>query len=688
MQKTQFAGLTVLEANESIYSDNSAFISRDRFEIDRELKLGVKMHRHDGKDGLSGPIVAPSGLVIGSGGSLPAGRSLTIGVSYEDEDGGETLVGPTNIITTPSPVQAPTYQLKGEAEYTSGTLSVDTYTYAITLVDASGGETPLGPPVTVTRDPGFAEAGIWIEGLRGGEAETWIGEGVVAWRLYRARAGGEYVFLAEGETTQYHDTGEVSPDCDRHPPNFNTNTTGGTSQIQVLIPPVHHPFVSEAEIRNVNLYASQSGNFDEDCLVEQLTPASGYTTTYITSLDFLAHQPPDVTTSHGGADKIDPDTELIDYHWLRPVEKKSELPNGGEEGDVRIVIEEHKAYILTKSGWQLWNQGSGGGGGGSATIDVFLEGASGGGATVIQDSFDSGELNTNWAIEEEGPAASTFYTEAAGHIAKTGGGAPMLHAGAEGLDAKVTTKFGGEESFACYSVHLLRSDNADHKVMAGYQGGIGHGNPAKIGVWISGEEGELRLIEESFTEPGLGEYWIVSTINGSTVTVKMYEEDPTSGSPVHEVEVDLFASTLDAVSAELAETYMVPGGFGLQFVGAPGGFTYEWNAEIFESASPDYIQDAAFIEFRDGPELAVGSAHNTTGSGALVTIPSRAGAMGYVNCGEDLTKSRPAFDGVTWLVTGSAGIPEHMAVGDLLIEVGGTLAAQLVKTGSGHFVGL
>lgn len=352
MQKTPFAGLTVLEPNESLYSDNAAFIERDRFEIDRELKIGVKTHRHDALAGLHAPIHGPSGVVIGSGGSVPAGVALTLGLTFVDAQGGETLLGPTQLVTTPSPIQAPTTGLVGTPEYSAGSLGVDTYTYAITYRDENGGETPLGPPVVITRDPGYANATIVISNIKpGGE---WPEPSIAAAILYRARAGGEYVRLAEVTTDAFADDGSVSPDCDIHPPSFNTNTTGGTNQIKVTLGSAEVAGSGEVERAAIRLYCSQSGIFDEDCLVGSYPTGSAGATTFIQSLALLAGQPPDLNRSFGGADKIDPDTELLDWHWKRPVSKVGELPVSAEEGDVRAILsaEGPTFYVYLKGSWQ------------------------------------------------------------------------------------------------------------------------------------------------------------------------------------------------------------------------------------------------------------------------------------------------------------------------------------------------
>jgi len=360
MEKTIFTGLTVLEPDESIYADNSAFISRDRREIDRGLHIGIKTHRHDGSSGLENPVVAPSGLVIGSGGTIPAGVSLTLGYTLEDAFGGETLVSPTVLVTTPLPFSSPQTAPTAVLDTTTGELDVDTFTYAVTWTDGEGGETPLGPSVTISRDPGFANAQIKLSGLDAGMTEA----GASEWNLYRARSGGVYVLLTTGTGATFNDDGKTLAQCDVNPPTATTNTTGSINQLEFFIPGSGIAGSGIANATWINLYASQAGDFGESCLLAQVPVGSAGGSMVFPALELLDAQPPDVNRSYGGANKIDPDEELIDWHWKRPVKEVGDLPTeekGAEEGDVRVVEEERKAYQFHEGEWKTWVGGSGAG---------------------------------------------------------------------------------------------------------------------------------------------------------------------------------------------------------------------------------------------------------------------------------------------------------------------------------------
>lgn len=329
MEKTTFAGLTKLDSDESILDDGAAFIGRDREIIDLHLERGSKTHRHTGLAGLSNPVGAPSGTAIASGGSIAADLNLNIGFTLQDNARGETLMSPVASVTTPSsldvPVNAPTAAL----DYAAGSLTVDTYYYAISYVDAEGGETPLGPPAIAQRQPGYANARVLLSGLTTGMATA----SAAGWRLYRLRGGGDYAYLASGTSANYTDDGSVSPICDVQPPDDDFNTTNGVNSIVVDIPTASEITASDF----INLYASEDGDFSGAVFLEQFPVASAGQSVVYRDLVLLDDQPPDVSTAVGDAPKIDPDTELEGNTWKRPVVTVGNLPGGADDGDIRAV---------------------------------------------------------------------------------------------------------------------------------------------------------------------------------------------------------------------------------------------------------------------------------------------------------------------------------------------------------------
>lgn len=336
MRKTPFAGLLIPEPGESINEDNGSFFT-DRDVIDHLLEVGAKTHRHNGLVGLPNPIVAPGVSVVASGGTIPAEESITVGYTLEDAQNGETMLSNVTVVSTPPPIQAPGAAPSGVFANDSGSLLVNTYFYALTFTDGEGGETPYGASLQVERPPGFASGRIQLSNLTFGMEAA----GATGWRLYRATGGAAYGLLATGGAGEdtFNDDGETGLDCSQHPPT-DQNTTAGINQIEI-----HLPSGLPAAAETINIYASVTGDFSGGSLLRSVPVASGGGVMVFSKLELGSQSPPDVNLSIGGAHKIDPDTELLDWHWKRPVGKAAELPPGGnEEGDVRLVVEENALY--------------------------------------------------------------------------------------------------------------------------------------------------------------------------------------------------------------------------------------------------------------------------------------------------------------------------------------------------------
>lgn len=350
MRKTLFAGLLVVEPGESLTEANGVFGDSDREAIDHLLETGAKTHRHNGLSGLENPTAPAAAAVTASGGTLAAGLAISVGYTLQDEVNGETMLSPVSSVSTQPALSAPQAAPSGVADYTGGGLLVNTYFYATTFSDGEGGETPLGPSVTVERAPGFASGRVQLSALSFGM----VAAGAKGWRLYRAIGGGQYSLLATGTADTFTDDGSTSPNCDTHPPAGEENTTSGISTLLVTLP-------SPASGAFINLYASLSGDFSGGAFLAQYPVASAGAVVAFPTLELGASSPPSVNRSIGGAHLIDPDTELLDWHWKRSVASASLLP-AGEEGDVRMVLNLSPpvAYFFHEGAWEIWKGLTGG----------------------------------------------------------------------------------------------------------------------------------------------------------------------------------------------------------------------------------------------------------------------------------------------------------------------------------------
>lgn len=413
MRKSLFAGITVLNPDESVTTDNGAFIGRDRDTIDRFLELGAKTHRHTGLPGLSNPTLPMGASAIASGGTIRAGQTFTLAYAVEDFDGGETLVGPPVTFSTVGTIEAPSDALVGEAKYEEGgDLQVDTYYYAFSFIDGEGGETPIGPAVAVERSPGFEEASILLSGFAAPLASA---TGATGWRLYRAVGGGDFGYLSSGSGDTFLDNGSLTANCDLPPLEEGTNSTNGASAFEVAL-----PAVVEGEF--INVYMTNSGEFVGDVLLEQFPVSSAGKKALYRNLELQPGQPPDVNQSVGTASQIDPDTELLDWHWKRPKANPAALPSGNK-GDVRLVYSNKTLYGVFASsafGPADWEPIAGGGGSsgvraedGVNVVDpaAILEFVSSGGASVGVDEPEEGKARITIAAEGEGGGSGKIFVE-------------------------------------------------------------------------------------------------------------------------------------------------------------------------------------------------------------------------------------------------------------------------------------
>lgn len=300
MDRTQFAGLTELAPDDPLTIDDASFLRRNVRTIDHFIAMGAKTHHHDGHLSIVNPTAGPSVVAAASSGTVDPGTTGYFGVTFLDVDGGESMVSPLGSAKTPDPFHPPTAAPSAAADYTNGHLRADTYYYGVTLVDGLGGETTISPTRTVNRDPGYASGQIIVSMLDVLVAQA---PGATGWAVYRAQAGGQWAFLASGNAATYVDTGADCADCLREPPTYNT--TRKTTRFDVTLP------AAASGATAIRLYGGTDPDLPDPALVGTYPVASAGATIMVPAMAFGQGAPPPVSTSVGGAGRINPQTEIV-----------------------------------------------------------------------------------------------------------------------------------------------------------------------------------------------------------------------------------------------------------------------------------------------------------------------------------------------------------------------------------------
>lgn len=539
MRKTPFAGITRLDPDESLLTDGGAFIGDDRDAIDYFLRLGAKTHRHDGSTGLDNPLQVASGGMAVQGGSLPADLSFGLGYTLVDENGGETMISPVVTISTAPPVSPPTAQATATVDYTGGSLLVGTYYYAVSLVDNTGGETPVGPAATASRAPGHASGRITVSDL----ADDITGN-IVAWRLYRSVGGGDFNLLATGTGNTFVDDGSQSVDCDITPNTDAVNTTNGQNLLIVRLPSA----VGDAE--QINMYVSEDGSFAGDALLDTYPVASAGASAAYPTIELGDQAPPPTNRSVGGADPIDAEEDIINLHWLSPVANVGALPDDADEGDVRVVLATGVAYCYRSGDWgPLVGSGSGGG---AVNVNLLGEGGAG--------HFDDFSVDDLTYYTPSVFTSGTDELEVSGGVLSraTSDFTSYLSGPDPAEDGIIRIKFttgAGTLSDTDYPIVLTMLDaDATNYVYLRYD--------------MNDEELKLVTMDDiDFTEEerdsamlslsASTDYWIELKRDGNDVTGAVYDEDPEGGTPLVECTWTLTDQNADIIGAGTETQFQV-----------------------------------------------------------------------------------------------------------------------------------
>lgn len=345
MEKTPFAGLTRLFPEDSLSEDDFSFQSVNPVILDALLRLAVRDHRHDAHAALADPTLDPTLAVVTTGGTIPAETAIYVGYTLIDSVDGETKLN-TNVglITTQDGLTIPDDSPTLAVDLTAGNLLAGSYDYAVTVKDGGGGETELGPVETIIIDPGSPTARIMVSGL----ATIISDSGGTAARLWRRVNGGDWSLINDSASDTVTDDGTLCPNSNVQPPDTGSGTTNATNALHVTV-----PTGQPAGTISFRIYASTDGLFGNPALLGTYPIADAGSMKTYTALTFLDGEPPEVSRTYPGANQIDPDTELLDWHWKRAVADHTALNalTGNDDGDVRITLSDHRINVYGGGAW-------------------------------------------------------------------------------------------------------------------------------------------------------------------------------------------------------------------------------------------------------------------------------------------------------------------------------------------------
>lgn len=413
--KTPFAGYEALGPGDPLSSDGYALQARNPFIADLMAKLGAVLHRHDAHDPMANPSAAPDVEATDTGGSIDAGTTISVQYTLSDPQGGETLPTDPVQVVIGGGYQDPTGAPTVAVDFSAGTLLASTPMYAVSVTDGLGGETALGPPVSVTVSPA-ASAQALLSGLSAITNTSSSNDADAGWRLWRSMDGGvtwDLMSTGPADTDTWTDDGSSVGDCSVSP--LTQGTTGSTGAFSVNV-----PAGQPAEATFINIYGCTDGAFISPCLLGTYPITDAGTAQTYDAIAVQGGSPPGVSTCVGGANQIDPDTDILDWPWQRPVATAADLPtDGNDTGDVRVTQDTGDIYAWDGTEWvakvstgiSSVEVSDGGNTGNATTIQL---GGGPGIAVVVQDD-GGGLVQATISLAQGAPAdADSDYTFASG----------------------------------------------------------------------------------------------------------------------------------------------------------------------------------------------------------------------------------------------------------------------------------
>lgn len=371
---TTYFGLTAVR-NEVPSANDWAATYWNWIIADEILYESAVNHKHDGASALASPTGTLSLSTAASGGTILAGVTYYVCVSYLDGYSKETGKSDYATITTPAAISAPsvpTYTASVDLVAAPGGLTGGSYWYKIAY-KKGGGETTCSEPVYAEVPTGLAysvEIHFTSLAVAANGADT-----IVVYR--KIGTTGSWNKLADVVATSrdyYIDDNTGIPTCDVGPK--TTNTTNSFNTITIDWSALDWENASD-----IKVYATTSNDgaatpgpswvTESSQIVISLdsvaTPVTSYTWT---GTSRTAGRAPVISSCYPHPSKINLVSEVTgslpwanlpsDFTWLQPVENYAALGTGTTNGEVKLTLDNNALYAWDDD-TSAWVQVSGGG---------------------------------------------------------------------------------------------------------------------------------------------------------------------------------------------------------------------------------------------------------------------------------------------------------------------------------------
>lgn len=371
---TTYFGLVAVK-NETPSAQDWAATYGNWITADKILYEAAVNHKHNDANALANPTGSLSLSTSDSGGTLLAGVTYYICVTYLDQYDRETAKSEYGIITTPNPIAAPatpTYIPAYDLVAAANALTGGGYWYKIAY-KKGGGETLCSDPVYV-QIPTNQTYSATIHFTSLSAAANGADTIVIYRKIGLTGSWNKLIDVTATDRDYYTDSNIAVPNCDIGPNIVNTTNAFNTITIDwssldhfnASKIRIYATTVTDGAATPVPVWVTETNQLVYTTTV-QATPPTSYIWTGTTR---SVGKPPVTSQCFPSPSKIELATEVegnlpwanlpADFVWLQPVANYAALGTGTTDGEVKLALDSMTLY-----GWDggssVWTPISGGG---------------------------------------------------------------------------------------------------------------------------------------------------------------------------------------------------------------------------------------------------------------------------------------------------------------------------------------